>query len=892
MSKTENQLGARTQFICNHYGKIILVSTLLTIISIFFVKDLGLKTDIADLLPKSYQSVKTLDEIKAKVGGVGSLIVALEGAEYDKLTKAIAVLAGEIEKSNLVRNVEYQRDLQFVEDNKLMFAKHHQLETVKSTIEEKIADEKLKLSGLYMDLFEDDSEKSDKGFEQIRKKQEIFFTNDDKSIVAMKVYPSGTQSQLSFVRKLFAEVQEVIDRVNLDSISPGINVMYGGGYKSSIEENSTVLEDVRFNFLTTIPAIILFVTFYFFQPGGFAFIFLPLAMSICWTFGLTEIVYDDLNAITAFLFIILFGLGIDYGIHSFARYLEARRDGLDIANAIDKTVLKTGRGIFTSALTTSVAFSTLLLNDFKGFSQFGFICGFGVVNAYLAMTIVFPAFLTFFDKMKWIKIGGKKAPNVEKLGKAKYPAAKLILVIACLMSLAGGGVLIYSMVSENGIQFEYDFKQLRANIPKSLVTKRKVSTVFSDDITTPAIILSENRAMTREITDHFNDKIDREAPIVNLRKALYDHAKKLEDFYNSDNPSTGQVKRQARAIDNFVTNDSLLAALAPADLLTEVRSFNLYNELKTGNSAAVDKARLAALQTLLTDIASAIPEPTVKFLLTLETVVPDSQEQKLAIMQELQRLVNSDEADLIKGKDGEDLNELRRLLGLRKKITLDEMPDEMLKPFISKDGSLGEFVFIVPRVKLRDGRQAIRFSNDVQEINLPSNKKVFSSSPNIVIADILQVLLRESKLAVGLALFSVFVLVWIDVRELKGALLILTPLIASLLWLFAVMFLFSIKLNFFNMVVLPSIVGIGIDNGVHIYHRYREEGPGSIVSVMKTTGMPVTASVMTTMLGFIGLVFAQHQGLNSIGELAVLGLSLTLLAGVTLLPVLLQQLEK
>ena len=72
-----------------------------------------------------------------------------------------------------------------------------------------------------------------------------------------------------------------------------------------------------------------------------------------------------------------------------------------IQAAIDKTVANTGRGIFTSAMTTSVAFFTLMLNDFKGFSQFGFICGFGIISANLIFeTFSFSLFLLTSSDIK------------------------------------------------------------------------------------------------------------------------------------------------------------------------------------------------------------------------------------------------------------------------------------------------------------------------------------------------------------------------------------------------------------------------------------------------------------------------------------------------------------
>lgn len=902
MKKSISIFETLPRLIYNHHIKIILFSVLMTIVSAFWVKELGLKTDIAELLPKSYKSVSELEKIKQKVGGVGSLIVAVEGQDFEKLKQAALILAENLSKGSLVKSVEYLKDRKFLKDNALIFADLHQLNKLGNIVREKIDTEKLKISGMYVDIFDDDSEEDE--FESIRKQftkgsENAFYTNKDKTIIAMQVYASGTASALKFVRKLFAEVEGIVDASDLQSIDPDIEVLYSGSYKSSIDQNDTIISDLYINLYTTLPAIILFVSFYFMQPGGFIFIFIPLAMSIFWTFGLTEIIYDDLNTITAFLFIILFGMGIDYGIHSFARYLESRRDGDSIQDAIHKTVAKTGRGIFTSAMTTSVAFFTLMFNDFRGFSQFGFICGFGIASAYIAMTIVFPAFLIVFDKIGWIRTATKVEKVVVK-SKRKLPFSGTIIALATAFTVIGLTVAVISFTSDKGITFEYDFKELRSNLPKSKEMAKKLSGIFAKEASSPAIILSDSKESSEEIVQYIDKIIQKGRPVLKLIEDL----KILHEDINAalEDSSESKFRRKLHAVQRDIrkiqAQDSLLAArfkIYEIDQSVNEFLMALNGELSTfrQNTNGIDfRGELENARELIFLTYTNIDKPTVKSVITLHTVVPDSQNYKMAVLTKIENLINSDKADLLKGKDKKNLDELKDLLAKRRKITLKDLPEKMVQRFIGKDGSLGEFVFIIPGIKLRDGREAMRFSDDIHEINLESGKTFYASSPNIVIADMLRVLLAESKVAVGLAMLAVFGLVFIDVRSLKATLLILTPLVTALLWLGGIMYFAGLKFNFFNMVVLPSIIGIGIDNGVHIYHRYKEEGPGSAWFVLKSTGLPVIASVVTTMLGFLGLVFAQHNGLNSIGDLAVIGLSMTLLAAITLLPAIFQKLEK
>ena len=102
------------------------------------------------------------------------------------------------------------------------------------------------------------------------------------------------------------------------------------------------------------------------------------------------------------------------------------------------------------------------------------------------------------------------------------------------------------------------------------------------------------------------------------------------------------------------------------------------------------------------------------------------------------------------------------------------------------------------------------------------------------------------------------------------------------------MYLFDFRVNIYNMVAFPTIIGMGIDNAVHIFHRYRESGRGSLRLVLRTTGVALVATTLTTMVGFAGLVPAHHPALFWIGTVSLFGLGCCFVTAVTLLPALLQ----
>jgi hypothetical protein len=155
----------------------------------------------------------------------------------------------------------------------------------------------------------------------------------------------------------------------------------------------------------------------------------------------------------------------------------------------------------------------------------------------------------------------------------------------------------------------------------------------------------------------------------------------------------------------------------------------------------------------------------------------------------------------------------------------------------------------------------------------------------------LKLMRSEAPWMVAGTFLIVALLMLINFGSIRWAALALVPLVVGVLWMLLILELVALELNFYNLVVLPAVLGIGNDAGVHLVHRYREEGLGSIRQVLRSTGEHVTMGSLTTMIGFGGLLLSFHPGLRSIGQLAVVGIGMTLLAALLFLPALIQWVE-
>jgi predicted RND superfamily exporter protein len=135
-------------------------------------------------------------------------------------------------------------------------------------------------------------------------------------------------------------------------------------------------------------------------------------------------------------------------------------------------------------------------------------------------------------------------------------------------------------------------------------------------------------------------------------------------------------------------------------------------------------------------------------------------------------------------------------------------------------------------------------------------------------------------------LFVVFCTVFAGTKKLTDSLWMVFPLITGVFIALGVMALLDIKLNFFNIVVIPSLLGMGVDHGIHFYRRWKELNKNTPKTRSELYD-PLTACTVTTMMGYLGMVFASHYGIQSIGIAAVLGMFCLWITSLFLFPVLL-----
>jgi predicted RND superfamily exporter protein/rhodanese-related sulfurtransferase len=815
-----------------HPVLVLLSCVLLAIVGGYFASNLKVDTDIANLLPDTNKHVVALNKLQDTVGGETEMRVAIKSPDFEANLAFAEMLIEESMKLFYDRRqipffnrFEFRRETDVLKDNALYLATDSEMQDIITFLEEEIEQAKMDANPFLFDLFDDEefddleSEgSSDINLDSFKESYNDLIpteypVNADSTLLVIKLFPAGSKSDIRYLEDMFQEFGDLVEELNPASFHPQMEVKFGGRLKRHLNELESIMEDVLNSFSTGIGSVILLVILYFFikkyvnyrrssrinqkhsiwahllrAPVPFLVIGIPLIISLMWTFGLAYLHLGVLNTMTSVLFVILFGLGIDYGIHYYARYIELRSDGEDIEEALLHAYQITGAAIMVSAVTTASALFILMFADFRGFSEFGFIAGVGILLALFCMLFVLPSLLVLFEKMNWILLYPRSKNYKQNEYIKRYPFSKTIVVIGLLISAV-------VLINSGNLRFEFEFGKLEPEFPEFVAFQEFASGVDEGGRRNPAYIIADTDEDVFEILE-----------ILRLRKA--------------SNPDT-----------KVADIDALQERFPPNDDMAMQKLENI--------------ARVRAL----------LQDPV---------------------------LINQQD---------ENLDILRRASQTTEPLDETLIPDFLKNRFMTQEGEIGKFVIIYPAVGLSDGRNSIAFKNEIGTVELSSGKVYHATSTSIVAAEMLELMHNESPYMVIATFILVFVFMLYSFWSVRWSLMALIPLVIGLLVLFGFMLIFGLKFNFYNLVVLPAILGIGCDNGVHLAHRYRHEGRNSMWNVLSSTGQHISIGSLTTMLGFAGLLFTAHPGLQSIGIMAVLGIGMTLLTAIIFLPAMIQVLE-
>lgn len=323
--------------------------------------------------------------------------------------------------------------------------------------------------------------------------------------------------------------------------------------------------------------------------------------------------------------------------------------------------------------------------------------------------------------------------------------------------------------------------------------------------------------------------------------------------------------------------------------LSELRPASLsYDQLADDDRKAAEKsyspvvlsydspAALAEAHTRLTALQQDGALTHVTGVLSLHSALPVDQADKVAVLSDIATLART--SDLAYLPPAVQQN-LARIATIQPRVlTREDLPTSLLHMLGADAGK--------NRILLMTGGNMwdVRTNVDLYEVVQEHAPDASAAGEYLALAVLYNLMQSDLAMVSGIALLTVLLMTWFDLRNLGQALFAVAALSTGMAWAGAALVLFDIKLSLVNFVGIPILMGIGVDVVIHLLHRIRDEGRGRVRYALSTTGWASGLSTATTVFSFGALSVASAQGVSSLGLLIVVGLTLVSALALAVVP--------
>ena len=823
----------------------------------------NINSDFRELLPGNSEAAQAMEEVAQRVGSGSSLFVVIDSPEGEANRRFAAAYSEALLELPDVALAHFHNDKSFFEDHKLLYVPVEDLREIQQEIDDRLRSERQRRHPGFVSLDDGDEQpidtsRIDERYEELAHQDyREYLEAEDGYSLTMVVRFSQASTDLSTTRSVLDEVRRVGEELDPTSYHPQMEFEFGGGLAHRDAQYGAIVDDLWRSALFTLVGIFVVLTLYFRRKRAVLLVLAPLVMAVVWTFAAAFLVFGELTTISVFVFAILLGLGMDFGIHLLNGYDRERQRGRSALEALERCYGSVGRATVMGAVTTFCTFLVLSFAQFRGLSQFGQVSAMGVVAMVLAVVVVLPALLlTLHDRWPHDPERGGEGKAVRSVqSRMSYEDlgrwAPGLLMVAGLCTAA-------ALWQIPNLEFEENFRRIAEVEPPW-------QRVVQDD-----------------------GCQDEEEAARRATKTARTMREKAREVRRTLDPGGFVPDREQKS-----TGDKYTSALrgqhssTPTLVLTDrpEQAEKVHRHL----SRAKERGEL----------------DTVRSIASIYALMPGdeaAQKERLEVLEEIRRTLEEEDLEELDDEERRRLEELRRLAGAEP-IEIYDLPDwskrmfreagpEAHRPAEGEEFAFEYLVYVNEAIDHMKGDEARRFLSQVQRSVDDSGVEARIASQSFIYTAMLDEIGQDGRNMLGLSLLVVLLLLSLYFRSPLRASVALIPLCLGAIWTFGFCAWFGIKLDFFNVVVLPVIIGIGVDDGLHVYHRYLERGRGSILEVSENVGAAVGMTTLTSVIGFGGLAITDYAGLQSIGYLAIAGLMGAFLATLMVLPALLWMAER
>jgi hypothetical protein len=464
-------------------------------------------------LPRSAPSVIAIDELRTRMAGLQHLGVVVDTGSAANLhagERLLDDLAARVRAypPGMVRAARTgdATERRFLEDHAPLYMDLDDLETVRTRVETRRDWEASREQGALLD---EDAPPPPLDFDDLQKKYDLrtttshrfeddHFANSEQHAALLLIEVGEFDTGRAHSGVLLARVKSDVAELHPESYAPGLRVGFTSDVAINTEETQALVADLLLSSVVVIVLVIAVIVLYYEWWRSIVILLPPLLLATVYAFALASLWplrMTELNTNTAFLGSIIVGNGINFGIVLLARYVEERRRGAAVEEALVLGVWGARIGTLSAALAAGVSYASLALTDFRGFRQFGFIGGIGMLFSWVLAFVLMPPLAAWVDRRPTLP-PKRRAMMPLLLGFVKrHPG----LIVAAAALLAAGAA--WKVRSFGPDQIETDFSKLRrADTWKSGegYWGRKMDALLGTYVT-PTVLLADGPEQARAI---------------------------------------------------------------------------------------------------------------------------------------------------------------------------------------------------------------------------------------------------------------------------------------------------------------------------------------------------------------------------------------------------------
>lgn len=713
-----------------------------------------------------------------------------KAADFERtLNKAI------LEEGLLVSTIEWKRDLHLLQPSIMYLMTNEELDGVSLSIAEAIQSKKEEANPFYFSVDQDSINQKNPSELIAEFTQESmlldYINNAEIYELSTKEGTLRMSFLLSFTLDEFDALKSTIEKLELlgaewQQDNPAMELFWGGNYVHHFNRFNNVTRAVSSALWIGLIALFGFLWAYMRKVGrgsdlrsaeilkDMALMIGILLSGVVITLGLYSAISAMLNLFVVIIFTVLIGMNLDYLLHMYA-----------LARRGQPVNWRSTAAIRYSALTTTLAISTLLFAQMDGFVQLGTVV---VIN----VPIHFLSSLLFLPMSAAARKHGMRSQDdaqddeqnhVHEQNQVPYLSNTRFFwwgTAIFLVLLVGSGFGLQRVV------FNTDFTSLEPQDMRSEYRHLSRSLEPSDSRFEPSFILAPDLASAKKM-------------FLEMRERLQ------AENRGEDLPDIAQVES--------------LAGRLMADSLETANKTQKIEEIQ----ALIQKNK---------EFTAQLDQTILRYIQWAEQATP---------------------------------------------ATLQNMPEYLKNRFYLRNGELAPLLLVYSKTSLSSGEESMRYLKSSGVLRASDGQEFVAASTQLIAASVLERLMSDTQFLTIVPFGMLFLIVLLLYRNVGYTLLALSPLVVTFMVLLAINSFWTIPLHVYNVVILPIVIGVSIDNGIHLVHSIRAHGQKFARPFVQQTYPVLVSCSFTTVLGFVGLLFVNHPGLVDMGGLAIGAITISVL---------------